>query len=88
MYWLAGSSDSNSVCLGLVHPCVYWWNGSLDHGSVVYAVVALEFLCDPHRHLPYVGAGTVDYASPLPRIALTGPASLHPVLPVVYAMSP
>ena len=88
MYWLAGSSDSNSVCLGLVYPCVYWWNGSLDHGSVVYAVVALEFLCDPHRHLPYGGTGTVDYAQPMPHIALARPVGLHIVLQVVYVMSP
>jgi hypothetical protein len=74
--------------MGLVQPGVYWWNGSLDYVSVVYAVFALDFFCDPHRHLPDVGTGTADYASPLPRTALTGPAGLQPVLPVVHAMSP
>ena len=29
--------------MGLVQPGVYWWNGSLDYVSVVYAVFALEF---------------------------------------------
>jgi len=37
--------------MGLVQPGVYWWNGSLDYVSVVYAVFALEFFCGKHSKI-------------------------------------